>query len=230
MIVLHHFGPKFGVPDPSPFCLKTLVMLKLSCLPFRSAVIDLRKAPKGKAPYIEDDSRIIADSTLIRFHLETHHGIDFDAGLGPAERGAAWAIEKLVEDNLYYALLRERWDDDANFKRGPVQYFDEVPGLLRPLVIGGVRRRVRKTLKLQGLGHHAPAEAAAISNRGIDALAQVLGDKPFLMGATPCGADATAFGWIANALSDVFVSPIGDHVRTHVNLVAYRDRGMARWF
>ena len=30
MITLYTFGPKFGLPDPSPFCMKALVLLKMA--------------------------------------------------------------------------------------------------------------------------------------------------------------------------------------------------------
>ena len=47
----------------------------------------------------------------------------------------------------------------------------------------------------------------AMSDRAFDALSQVLGDNKYLMGNEPCGADATAFAFIAGALSPVFESP-----------------------
>ena len=62
MITLYTFGPMFGMPDPSPFVTKALVLLKMSGLPFK---IDadpkaLSKSPKGKLPFINDDGKIIA--------------------------------------------------------------------------------------------------------------------------------------------------------------------------
>ena len=47
----------------------------------------------------------------------------------------------------------------------------------------------------------------AMSGRAFDALSQVLGDNKYLMGNEPCGADATAFAFIAGALlSDLRVA------------------------
>ena len=37
MITLYGFGPMFGLPDPSPFVLKTEIQLKLAELPFGKA-------------------------------------------------------------------------------------------------------------------------------------------------------------------------------------------------
>jgi len=50
------------------------------------------------------------------------------------------------------------------------------------------------------------------------------------MGSAACGADATAFGFVAAALSPVFESPAHAKVRSLPNLVAYRDRMMAEFY
>src|SRR5215467_6271945 len=114
MITLYTFGPGFGLPDPSPFVTKTEVLLKLAGLPYQTDTKGFSKAPKGKLPYIDDDGERIADSTFIRWHLERKYRFDFDRGLGPEARAVAWAFEKMVEDNLYWALLYSRWMIDAN--------------------------------------------------------------------------------------------------------------------
>lgn len=61
MITLHHFGPAFGLPDPSPFCIKAEILLKLSGLPHALRIGDLRRAPKGKLPLIVEDGVTISD-------------------------------------------------------------------------------------------------------------------------------------------------------------------------
>ncbi len=141
MIILYTFGPYFGLPDPSPFVMKAEVLLKMANLPFETDTGGFNKAPKGKLPYIADDGEIIADSTLIRLHIERKYGFDFDAGLSLPERGIAWAFEKMCEDHLYWAGLHARWMVDENFDKGPRRFFDAVPSPLRPLVV--LRRGVK---------------------------------------------------------------------------------------
>lgn len=230
MITLYTFGPAFGLPDPSPFVLKAWVLLAMSGLPFRTDTRGLRKAPKGKLPYIDDAGTIVADSSLIRMHLEARHGIEFDAGLSPAERGIAWAFEKLCEDNLYWAVVRDRWMNEANFDKGPRKFFKVAPAPIRPLVIAMVKRSLRRTLHGQGLGRHSGSETVLLATRGIDAIADQLGNKPYLMGAAPCGADAAVFGSVAGMLCPLFESPLRTAAERHANLVAYRDRGLRQWF
>ena len=69
-----------------------------------------------------------------------------------------------------------------------------------------------------------------IARRGYWALAQILGDKPYLLGDSPCGADASVFAQIASALTDFFDSPLCGIVAAHENLVRYHDRMMAQYF
>ncbi len=230
MITLYTFGPAFGLPDPSPFVTKAEVLIKMSGLPYRTDTKGFRKAPKGKLPYIDDDGTVIADSTFIRMHLERKYRIDFDQGLSPAERGVAWAFEKMCEDHLYWAVLHSRWMDAANFDRGPRGFFDPVPAPLRPLVIRMVRRQVRRNLWGHGLGRHSAEEIAALGERAIASLADFFGDKPYLMGKAPCGADASVFAFVAGCLVSRFTCPIRAAAEQRPNLVAYRDRMMQRYF
>jgi len=224
MIVLHTFGPMFDLPDPSPFVIKADVLLKMSGLPYQTAVGNLREAPKGKMPFIVDNGVKIGDSTLIRMHLERAHGDDFDKHLTAAEKGIAWSVEKMLEDNLYWAIVSERWIDDGNFAKGPANFFKSIPAPLRSLVVSMVRRGVRKNLHGQGLGRHSRDELVMLGKRAIDALASVLGDKPYLMGAHKCGADATAFAFVISLLCPLFDTQLRTHAESHSNLVAYAER------
>jgi glutathione S-transferase len=221
MITLYTFGPNFGLPDPSPFVVKAEVLLKMAGLPYRTDTTGFKKAPKGKLPYIDDDGTIVGDSTFIRIHLETKHHIDFDEGLSPAERGTAWAFEKMCEDHLYWAMMYARWIDDANFEAGPRKFFHVVPAPLRPFLATMIRRQVRRNLWGQGLGRHSAQEVAQLAERAIGAIAATLGDKPHLMGARACGADATVFAFLLGLLNRTFETPIRSAVEQRSNLVAY---------
>jgi glutathione S-transferase len=119
MVTLYTFGPYFGLPDGSPFVVKAMLLLKFAGLEYSENRGGYGKAPKGKLPYINDGGVIVADSTFVRFHIEKKYGFDFDAGLTPEQRAAAWAAEKMCQEHLYFALVATRWLDDANFaKRG----------------------------------------------------------------------------------------------------------------
>ncbi len=61
MIRLYGFGSASGLPDFSPFVLKTMLLLRLAGLDYVVDHSGLQRAPKGKLPYIDDDGVIVAD-------------------------------------------------------------------------------------------------------------------------------------------------------------------------
>lgn len=230
MITLYTFGPYFGLPDPSPFVTKTWVQLKMSGLPFTIDTAGFAKAPKRKLPYINDNGEIVADSTFIQSHLERRYDIDLDEGLSSEERAVGWALEKMCEEHLYWAIIDARWMVDANFNKGPRQFFQAAPGPLRPVIIWKIRRDLKRTLYGQGFGRHTRTEIESLAARDLDAIATVLGDKMFLFGDDPHAADASVFATVLSVLCPLFETGIRSAAQEHPNLVAYAKRGMARWF
>ncbi|WP_374544813.1 glutathione S-transferase C-terminal domain-containing protein [Rhodoblastus sp.] len=230
MITLHTFGPAFGLPEASPFVTKAILLLKIAGLDFTTKRDVPFKAPKGKLPFIEDDGQIIADSTFIRFHIEKKYGFDYDAGLTPEQKATGWALEKLCEDQLYWMVVADRWLDDANFARGPARFFDSAPAPLRPLIGAMVRRKIRNAAWAQGLLRHTPEERRLLARRSLEAVATLLGDKPFLFGDEPHGADATLGAFALAALSPTFECATREEIGKLPNLLAYAHRIEARFF
>ena len=232
MITLYSFGPAFGQPDPSPFVMKAMVLLKLSGLPYTTDVFagGPNLGPKGKRPFIVDEGVTVADSTLIRFHLEQKYGHDFDAHLTPQQKGVTWAVEKMCEEHLYFAAVYFRWMVDENFNKGPATFFDKVPALIRPFIRLGARRKAANNLHAQGMGRHTETEIAQMACRDIDALAQVLGDADWFGGASPCAADASAGAFVLACLCELFDTPLLARAKSHQNLVAYAQRVQSRFF
>ena len=88
----------------------------------------------------------------------------------------------MLEDHLYWVMVYWRWMNDANFERGPANFFKRAPAFIRPLVKWKVRGNVRRNLHAHGISRHNEAEMTAMSDRAFDALSQVLGDNKYLMG------------------------------------------------
>jgi glutathione S-transferase len=231
MITLATFGPAFGLPDPSPFVTKADVLLQMSGLPYeKQSARGLGKAPKGKLPYIVDDGQTVADSTFIRLHLEKKYGIDFDRGLTPAQRGAAWAVDKMLEDHLYWITIRWRWLDDANFAKGPAMFFAGVPAPIRPVIKGVVRRSLRKTLHLHGIGRHSDDELNELTARLLQSVSGMLEGNEYLTGQTTCGADATTYAFMLSALCPHFDNPMRSKAESLPNIVAYCERMTKKFY
>lgn len=230
MITLYCFQPVPGLPDASPFVTKAMTLLKLAGLDYVEDRTGFSRAPKGKQPYISDDGEIIADSTFIRFHIEKAHSFDFDAHLTAEQRAIGWCVEKMCEEHLYWIIARMRWMDDANFERGPARFFDHAPAFARPFAKWYVRRRVAASLRAQGMGRHSAPEVDALGLRDVEALATLIGDKPYLFGDTPSGADATVFAFVASVLAPIAESAVRDAALAKPNLVDYRNRMLKAYF
>jgi glutathione S-transferase len=230
MITLFTFGPAFGLPDMSPFVTKAHLLLKLAGLTYQANRKGFTRAPKGKLPYINDSGEIVADSTFIRLHIERKYGIDFDRNLAP-ERGAAiWALEKMCENHLYWAAVRERWLKDENFEKIAALVFRRLPPLVRPVAKTLVRRKIRKDLRSQGVGRHSDQELAELVKRDVDASATLLGEAPWLGGDQPCGGDATLGAFVITGHAPEFKTEVGRLIGEHANLMAYKERVLAAYF
>jgi len=230
MITLYSFGPYFGLPEPSPFTMKTQVQLKMAGLAFTSEHGGPDRAPKRKLPFIDDDGTVVADSTFIRAYIEKTYAIDLDRHLSAKQKALAWAIERMLEDHIYWAMVHARWADDENFAKGPAQFFDAAPEAMRGAIREQGRQSVMTTLQGQGFGRHDREEVAGLARRSFDALSAQLDDQPYLFGEQPSGVDATAFGLVAGALCPLFESRVRDAAKANPNLVAFRDRMMAEYY
>jgi glutathione S-transferase len=230
MITLYNFGPALGLPDPSPFVMKTEILLKMAGLHYQTKSKGLSRAANRKVPYILDESQKISDSTFIRRHIEKKYNIDLDHALSDEQRAIAWAFEKMAEDNLYWAVLTTRWMNKANFRNGTAQFFRHIPGLIRPFVKMMARGKVRKALKAHGMGRRKADEIGALAVRSVDAMAAYLGHKPFFMGAEPSGIDATMYAFIACVLCPTFDCPEREAAERHDNLHRYVERMSRRFY
>ena len=230
MITLFGFGPGFGLPEIGPYVTKTEVQLKMAGLAYRKEAGRPDQSPKGQMPFIEADGERVADSTFIRGYLERTFGVDFDEGLDARQRAEAWAIERMVENQLCWIGSHERWLVPENFEKGPARFFDGAPEAMREQIRRDVLERVRANMVAVGVARHTAPEMLALGVRSLAALSVILGDRPYLMGQRPCGADATAFAVLAMILTPYFDSELRRRAEGFGNLVAYVDRLMAQFY
>jgi glutathione S-transferase len=223
-------GPAFGLPEGSPYVTKTLVQLQMAGLAYRRDMARPDDGPKGQIPFIQDGDDIVADSTFIRGHIEARYGVDLDAGLSPAQRAQAWAIERMVENQLGWTAAWFRFMDEENFERGPAHWFDHAPEAIRAQLKQQLLDQVAINLRAVGVGRHAPEEIVELGARSLWSLSVTLGDKPFLMGDRPTSVDAIVFAVLAQVLTPVFDHPLRRRAEGFCNLVAYVNRMMARYF
>lgn len=220
-VVVVQFPDVWG-RNVSPFGLKLEAWLRLADIPYTvQPSMELGKAPKGKLPYIRDEGRTIGDTTLIIEHLKATRGIDPDAGLTPRERAEALAMQRLFEEHLYFAIVYSRWVDEAGWATLAPAFFSRLPAPARGVVAAHFRRRVRRMLREQGLGRHRPEEIYAMAHADLQAVADFLEDRPFLMGEQLTTVDAVAYGFLANILYVPFETDLKRIAEGYPTLVTY---------
>jgi glutathione S-transferase len=224
MIKLYQFPPVFG-RNVSPFTLKLETWLRLAGLPYEVVAIrNPGKGPKGKLPFIEDDDgTFVADSSLIIAHLSRSRGIDLDAGLDPLQRAQALALQCLFEDHLYFVGVWSRWVDPEGWQSFGPALFGTLPRPLRQIIATFVRRRVRNDLHAQGLGRHSRDELYAMGRSDLEAIATLLGDRPFFATDRPTTIDTVAYGCLANILLVPIETELKRIAARFPNLLAWTD-------
>lgn len=230
MIKLHQFPPVFD-RNISPFSLKLETWLKLTGLPYQ--VVELRnpgQAPKGKLPFIEDeDGTFVADSSLIIEHLSRTRGIDLDAGLDALTRARTLALQRLLEEHLYFVLVWSRWADAAGWRTFGPALLAGIPQPARQIAAIVVRRRIRRQLDRQGIARHHRDEVYAMGRADLEALATLLGDAPFFATGEPTMIDCAAYGVLANILLAPIETELKRAAERLPNLVAW-TKAMERRF
>lgn len=231
MLELIAYPAQFGEPSASPFCVKAMCLLQMSGVDWRhKETPDPRKAPKAKLPVLKDGDTVIPDSEQIREHLEAHHGAEFDKGLDDAQRGAGRAVVRMMDEHLYFGLVCDRWMDDANWAIIKDAYFSQIPSLVRGVITLFIRRQALSQVRQQGMGRHSNEERLARCRHDVEAVAGLLGDKPFLFGETPTAADASAVAMLRAAAGTPVATLLSDLIKGDTRLTAYLDRGKAAMY
>ncbi len=224
MITLYGWGPMFGCPSPSPFVMKTDIQLQMLGVDFNRAIADLEAVPKHKAPYVYDGDQLIQDSNFIRAHFEKKLGKSLTDGLTDEKQAASWAFERMAEGHLTSCVLSERWMIDANFDKGPRQFFMDVPADMRDQVCAEIRAGIKAANERIGFARHSRAEQLQLADWDIQAIARQLDKKDYLFGDWASAADASVAAVLISCETDFFDTPLIDLVRQHDNLMAYIDR------
>ncbi len=230
-VIVHQIPSAWGLPTVGPFSLKLEAYLRIVGIPYE-VVFDATpfSGPKRKLPWIEHDGKKIGDSGFIIEYLEQRFGCSPNAHLTAAERAIALAMRRLLEENLYWTLVFDRWMVDENWPLTRQTVLGMIPAPVRALIAPFARRGVRRQLAGHGIGLHTPDEIHAIGAKDIGAVADQLGDKAFLLGETATEIDAVAYGLLANIMLVPVKSPIKDAALRRRNLVNYVERIRTRYF
>ncbi len=229
-IVLHQPATRpWGTPNMSPFCCKLETYLRMAEVPYTAVAADFRKAPKGKIPFVTLDGELMGDSQLIIEELERRLGSRaLDADLSPRDRALGRVVRRTLEEAFYFCGLYFRWKADDGYAVLAPEFKKMLPAPLR-IAMPMIRRATKKKLHAQGTGRHTAEEVAAMGAADRAAVAELLGDRPFLLGDRPRTPDATIFAFLEGVLGFPLESPV-KAAAAHPNLVAFRARVRERWW
>ena len=136
----------------------------------------------------------------------------------------------MLENSFGFVSGYYRWLVPENFEKGPACFFANAPEHLRDKIRMDALQRVSDRMFAVGVTRHRPDEIAMLGCRSLDALSDLLGNQPYLMGGKPTGVDATAFAMLSGVLAPFFESPIRSKAESLTNLVDYTSRMMRRYF
>lgn len=228
-LLLHQPKGGWGEPSMSPFCMKLECYLRMAEIPFETRPPDMRRAPKGKIPYVDVDGVLMGDSQLIIEMLVAKHGDRLDHALSREQRATARMVRRAIEEATYFVGVYTRWSDPSGFAIVKPAFGNILPGPLA-MLLPFVRRRVVNALHAQGVGRHTHEDIHAMGAADWSAISDLLGEQPYFFGERPTSLDAVLFGFVTAATVFPYDSPLRTHVSSLGNLVAHRDRIRARYF
>lgn len=219
MITLYQFKRTWGLPNLGHFNVKVETYLRMADLPYQIVETMPLKAPKGKLPFIKDGSNKIADSTFIINYLKSQYGDPLDKDLTIEQRAVMIAMQRLLEEHLYWVGMYTRWHyTQENWQVNKQAIFGGMPPIIRDIVAAIYRRLIVKQIHGQGLGRHNTEDVFQLGRVDLDALSTFLAEKPYFMGDKPTTLDASAFGILINTLWHPIESPIKDYGLNQKNL------------
>lgn len=226
MLEFYKFVPKFEKRDASPFCLKLMTYLKLAGIPHEThEIMDPRKAPKAKLPYIVDDGTAIGDSEVIIAHLKVKYGDPLGEDLSAGDKAITHAFNVMFAERYYWAaMVYPRWVRPEHRALLTETWFGMIPKILRGFIVRSIFKQVEKNAMGHGIGKHSEEEIFAMGLSDLRAVEAQLGDKDYLLGDRPREIDATAYAFLENTRGDIFPTPLSRYVESSPKLMAYIDR------
>ncbi|WP_297792549.1 glutathione S-transferase family protein [uncultured Marinobacter sp.] len=223
MIELHQFAPGWGL-NASPFCLKVEVYCRLAELPYQTRSTLPFKGPRGKLPFIVDQSHRVPDSGNILTYLKKTYGDPLDGQLSEAQLATGHMLRRTCEESLYFAIVFSRWVDDRYWPKTREAFFGMVPPVARHLVAGAARKGIRKSLVGQGYGRYPLAEVYAAGTADLSAIAWQLGQHKYAAGNEVTSLDATVYAFLFNIVRAPLETPLKHAASERESILAYLER------
>jgi len=226
MIKLYGFGKAFGVIDASPFVVKVDLFFKLTAIDYEyiSDFNQLKKSPKNKFPFIDDNGTKVGDSAFIFKYLTEKYNIKLDDHLNDVQKAQASLYTKALDESLYWCLVYSRWVKEDTWPLLQDAFFSQIPIPFKWIMPSIIRKDVKNTLKRQGYGRHSETELLTIADEHFSALSTLLGESDYFFGDKVSSFDAIAYAALCEFISVDFFNSFNQQARKYDNLIQYCKR------
>lgn len=226
MIKLYGFGKAFGVVDVSPFVVKVDLFLKLAGIEFEyiGDFSQLKKSPKNKFPFIDDNGTKIGDSTFILKYLTKEYDIKLDVHLSETQKSQAVLYTKALDESLYWCLVYSRWVKEDTWPLLCDAFFSQLPIPFKWIMPSIIRKDVKNTLRRQGFGRHNETELLTLADDHFSALSMLLGENNYFFGEQVSSFDAIVYASLCEFISVDFFNSFNQQARKYDNLIRYCQR------
>jgi glutathione S-transferase len=92
------------------------------------------------------------------------------------------------------------------------------------MITGQIRKKALRDMNGQGMGRHTLNEQLQMGADNLKAIADWLGDQPFMHGDQPTAVDASVGTFVAGIHGDGFDTALRQAARSHQNLGDYAAR------
>lgn len=230
VVVLHTFQRTTTCPNMSSFALKVETFCRMAGIVY---IIDTEEpmGNKGKSPWITINGKEVDDSELIIDYLEKHFSSPMQeatSNLSSEQKAVGRCTQLMLDEHAMGLMSVKRY------------IFDKFEYMIQ-IVPEDMRCKVqmyrwlfsssmKKAFYIKGVGRFSEQEVLFFLYRDLQALADLLGKKPYLLGAQATTYDAAVFSVLTQALC-ACAPEVEVHVREkHDNLVQYFDRMKGKYW
>lgn len=226
MIILHQYPAIWDLPSLSPFCIKVETYLRMAAIPYQVRwQNNPKRGPKGKFPVLEDNGKLIPDSSFIIDYLNVNYAPSMSFS-----DPSALAMQRLIEDHLYFIILYSRWIDKDGIKTINSEFAPFFPKPLAFLALKWIRKQLTKQGYVQGIARHSKEEVYSLGVIDINTIAAWLGKKLFCLGEQYCAIDAIVYAFLRTIQQSPLQNPLKSALENHSHLIQYCERIHEKYF